>query len=99
MTLAGKSMVEGTTIDYIDFEEEKARLWQRAYSEVKRLLILKGLENQRVELPNCAMMKSVTLEMPDVLVLEDGNGKHDYGEYFEDDSLFEVYEGLMQLWF
>lgn len=92
-------MAEGTTIDYIDFEEEKAKLWQRAYSEIKSLLILKGLVNQHVELPNCAMMKSVSLLRPDVLVLEDRNGKHDYAEYFEDDSLFEVYEGLVQLWF
>lgn len=90
-------MVEGTTIDYIDFEEEKAKLWQRAYSEIKRILILKGLANQRVELPNCEMMKSVTLESPDVLVLEDSYGRYGYAEYFDDDSLFDVYKGLMQL--
>ena len=92
-------MVDEMTTDYIDFEEEKAKLWQRAYSEIKRILILKELANRRVELPNCEIMKSVTIESPDVLVLEDRNGKHDYAEYFEDDSLFEVYESLMQLWF
>lgn len=97
MFLAGKSMADETTIDYIDFEEEKAKLWQRAYSEVKRLLILKGWANQRVELPNCETIKSVTLELPDVLVLENNYGRNDYAEFFEDDNLFEVYEGLVQL--
>ena len=96
MTIAGKTMAEDTTIDYIDFEEEKAKLWQRAYSEIKRILILKGLANQRVELPNCKMIKSITLELPDILVMENSYGRYDYAEFFEDDNLFEVYEGLVQ---
>ena len=97
MILAGKSMADETTIDYIDFEEEKAKLWQRAYSEIKRILTLKGWANQRVELPNCETIKSVTLESSDVLVLENHYGRYDYAEFFKDDYLFEVYEALVQL--
>lgn len=83
--------------DYIDFEDAQAKLWQLAYSEIKRILILKDLVNQRVELPNCEMMRSVTLETPDVLVLENSYGRYDYAEFFEDESLFEVYKGVIQL--
>lgn len=84
-------------LDFIDFEEEKTKLWRMAYSEIKRILILKGLANQRIELPNNCFIKSVTLELPDVLLLEDVYGKNDFAEYFEDDKLFEVYDSLMQL--
>ena len=90
-------MADKDKSDYIDFEEAQAKLWQMAYSEIKRILTLKGLVNQRVELPNCEMMRSVTLESPDVLVLENRYGRYDYAEFFEDDSLFEVYKGLVQL--
>lgn len=90
-------MANKNKFDYIDFEEAQTKLWQLAYSEIKRILALKGLENQRVELPNCETIKSVTLELPDVLVLENNYGRNDYAEFFEDDNLFEVYEGLVQL--
>lgn len=86
-----------TELDFIDFEEEKAKLWQLAYSEIKHILIQKGLANQRVELLNNGLIKSVTLELPDVLLLEDAYGKNDFAEHFEDDILFEVYDSLMQL--
>lgn len=90
-------MANKTKSDYIDFEEEQTKLWQLAYSEIKRILILKNLTNQRVELPNCETMKSVTFETPDVLILENTYGRSDYAEFFEDDSLFEVYRGLKRL--
>lgn len=92
-------MAEETNTDYIDFEEEKAKLWQRAYFGIKCTLILKGLANQRVELPNSETMKSVVLELPDVLVLEDSYGRCGYAEFFEDDDLFDVYKEVMQLRF
>lgn len=90
-------MANKNKFDYIDFEEAQTKLWQLAYSEIKRILALKGLKNQRVELPNCETMKSVTLESPDVLILEDCYGRYDYAEFFKDDYLFEVYKGLIQL--
>lgn len=90
-------MGKNTKHDFIDFEEEKAKLWKLAYSEIKRILILKGMENQRVELPYNGPIHSVKLEMPDVIVLEDIYGKNEYAECFEDDFLFEVYNRLIQL--
>lgn len=90
-------MKNNTELDFIDFEEEKARLWMLAYSEIKQILILKGLENQQVELPSNGLIQSVKLELPDVIVLEDIYGRKDYAECFEDDYLFEVYNRLIQL--
>jgi len=81
-------------LDFIDFEEEKAKLWMLAYSEIKRILLLKGLVNQRVELPSNGLIRSVKLDLPDVIVLEDIYGRNDYAECFEDDYLFEVYNSL-----
>lgn len=89
-------MIEETVADYIDFEEEKAKLWQLAYSEIKRLIIQNGWINQRIELPNNGVVKSVTLELPSVLILEDNYGNCDNAESFEDDALFEVYYKLKQ---
>ena len=85
-----------TELDFIDFEEEKAKLWQLAYSEIKRILILKDLVNQRVELPDNGHINSVKLELPDILLLEDTYGRIDFAESFDDDKLFEVYYRLMQ---
>lgn len=82
---------------YIDFEEEKAKLWQLAFSEIKHILTMKGLANRRVELPYYGVIHSVKLELPDVLSLEDVNGRNDFAENFEDEYLFEVYDRLMQL--
>ena len=90
-------MKNNTELDFIDFEEEKARLWMLAYSEIKQILILKGLENLQVELPSNGLIQSVKLELPDVIVLEDIYGRNDYAECFEDDYLFEVYNRLIQL--
>lgn len=90
-------MGKNTEHDFIDFEEEKAKLWKLAYSEIKRILLLKGMENQRVELPHDGLIHSVKLEMPDVIVLEDIYGRNEYAECFEDDFLFEVYNRLIQL--
>lgn len=87
-------MTEETVADYIDFEEEKAKLWRLAYSEIKRLIIQKSWANQRIELPNNGVVKSVTLEFPGILILEDNYGNYDYAESFEDDTLFEVYYQL-----
>ncbi len=84
-------------LDFIDFEEEKAKLWMLAYSEIKRILLLKGLVNQRVELPSNGLIVYVKLELPDVLLLEDAYGQNDYAEYFDDDKLFEVYNKLKHL--
>ena len=88
------NMKNGNELDFIDFEEEKAKLWKLAYSEIKRILLLKGLANQRVELPNNGLIQSVKLDLPDVIVLEDIYGRNDYAECFEDDYLFEVYNSL-----
>lgn len=88
-------MTSKTKFDFIDFEEEKVKLWQKAYSEIKHILILKGFENQRVELHREEIVHCVKLELPDILVLEDIFGKNDYAENFEDDKLFEVYNGLI----
>lgn len=90
-------MKNGIELDFIDFEEEKAKLWELAYSEIKRILLLKGLVNQRVELPSNGLIQSVKLELPDVIVLEDIYGRNDYAECFEDDYLFEVYNKLKHL--
>ena len=90
-------MEKDTELVFIDFEEEKAKLWKLAYSEIKRILLLKGLANQRVELPGNGIIDSVKLELPDVLFLEDVLGKYDFAEHFEDDILFEAYNRLMQL--
>ena len=84
-----------TELDFIDFEEEKAKLWKLAYSEIKRILLLKKLVNQQVELPNNGLINSVKLELPDVLLLEDIYGRNDYAECFDDDYLFEVYNSLI----
>ena len=89
-------MENDTELDYIDFEEEKAKLWKMAYSEIKRILLLKGLVNQRVELPCNGLSYGIILELPDVIVLEDSYGRKDYAECFEDDYLFEAYKGLVQ---
>jgi hypothetical protein len=89
-----ENMEKDTELDFIDFEEEKAKLWKLAYSEIKRILLLKGLANQRVELPNNGLIQSVKLDLPDVIVLEDIYGRNDYAECFEDDYLFEVYNSL-----
>lgn len=90
-------MKNGNELDFIDFEEEKAKLWMLAYSEIKRILLLKGLVNQRVELPSNGLIVNVKLELPDVLLLEDAYGKKDFAEYFDDDKLFEVYNKLKHL--
>jgi len=90
-------MKNGNELDFIDFEEEKAKLWMLAYSEIKRILLLKGLVNQRVELPSNGLIVYVKLELPDVLLLEDAYGQNDYAEYFDDDKLFEVYNKLKHL--
>lgn len=90
-------MKNGNELDFIDFEEEKAKLWMLAYSEIKRILLLKGLVNQRVELPSNGLIVYVKLELPDVLLLEDAYGKNDYAECFDDDKLFEVYNKLKHL--
>ena len=90
-------MKNGIELDFIDFEEEKAKLWELAYSEIKRILIQKGLANQRVELPSNGLIVYVKLELPDVLLLEDAYCQNDYAEYFDDDKLFEVYNRLIQL--
>ena len=87
-------MKNGNELDFIDFEEEKAKLWMLAYSEIKRILLLKGLVNQRVELPCNGLIRSVKLDLPDVIFLEDIYGRNDYAECFEDDYLFEVYNSL-----
>ena len=89
-----ENMEKDTELDFIDFEEEKAKLWKLAYSEIKRILLLKGLVNQRVELPSNGLIQSVKLDLPDVIVLEDIYGRNDYAECFEDDYLFEVYNSL-----
>lgn len=89
-------MENDTELDFIDFEEEKAKLWKLAYSEIKRILLLKGLANQRVELPSNGLIQSIKLELPDVIIIEDINGRTDYAECFEDDYLFEVYKWLIQ---
>ena len=88
-------MTEEIAIDFIDFEEEKAKLWKLAYSEIKRILLLKGLANQRVELSSNGLIQSVKLDLPDVIVLEDIYGRNDYAECFDDDYLFEVYNSLI----
>lgn len=90
-------MSEESTIAYIDFEEEKAKLWRLAYSEIIRIIMLRGLANQRIELSDYGMMKSVMLELPNVLILEDNNGNCNFAECFIDDALFEVYEQLIRL--
>lgn len=90
-------MKNGNELDFIDFEEEKAKLWKLAYSEIKRILLQKGLVNQRVELPSNGLIVYVKLELPDVLLLEDAYGQNDYAEYFDDDKLFEVYNKLKHL--
>ncbi len=90
-------MKNGNELDFIDFEEEKAKLWMLAYSEIKRILLLKGLVNQRVDLPNNGLIVYVKLELPDVLLLEDASGQNDYAECFDDDKLFEVYNRLKHL--
>ena len=92
-----ENMEKDTELDYIDFEEEKAKLWKLAYSEIKRILLQKGLVNQRVELPSNGLIVYVKLELPDVLLLEDAYGQNDYAECFDDDKLFEVYNRLIQL--
>ena len=89
-------MEKDTELDFIDFEEEKAKLWKLAYSEIKRILLLKGLVNQRVELPSNGLIQSVKLDLPDVIVLEDIYGRNDYAECFEDDYLLEAYKRLIQ---
>lgn len=89
-------MKNDTELDFIDFEEEKARLWMLAYSKIKQILILKGVENQRVELPSDGLIHSVKLELPDVIILKDICGRIDYAECFEDDILFDVYNKLIQ---
>ena len=86
-----------TVFEYIDFDEEKAKLWQLAYSEIKRILVLRGMVNQRVELPGDGLIHNIKLELPDILIVEDNYGRNDYVEYFEDNYLFEVYKGLIQL--
>lgn len=91
-----ENMEKDTELDFIDFEEEKAKLWKLAYSEIKRILLLKGLVNQRVELPSNGLIQSVKLDLPDVIVLEDIYGRNDYAECFEDDYLFEAYKRLIQ---
>ncbi len=90
-------MKNGNELDFIDFEEEKAKLWELAYSEIKRILLLKGLVNQQVELHCNGLVHSVKLELPNVLIIEDVYGRNDYAEGFEDDTLFEVYNRLIQL--
>ena len=77
-------MKNGNELDFIDFEEEKAKLWMLAYSEIKRILLLKGLVNQRVELPSNGLIVYVKLELPDVLLLEDAYGKKDFAEYYSE---------------
>ena len=89
-----ENMEKDTELDYIDFEEEKAKLWKLAYSEIKRILLLKGLANQRVELSSNGLIQSVKLDLPDVIVLEDIYGRNDYAECFEDNYIFEVYNSL-----
>lgn len=89
-------MENDTDLDFIDFEEEKAKLWKSAYSEIKRILILKSMVNHQVELPYNGLVHSVKLELPDVLIIEDVYGRYDYAEYFEDDYLFEAYKRLIQ---
>ena len=88
-------MTEEIATDYIDFEEEKAKLWQLAYSEIKRIIELKGWNHQRVELPKGGQTKSIVLEMPDVLLFEDCYGNWDYCETFKDDVMFETYNMLV----
>ena len=90
-----ENMEKDTELDYIDFEEEKAKLWKLAYSEIKRILLLKGLANQRVELSSNGLIQSVKLDLPDVIVLEDIYGRNDYAECFDDDYLFEAYNSLI----
>lgn len=87
-------MENGTKLDFIDFEEEKAKLWQIAYSEIKRIIVQKGLENQRIELPNECAVQYAILELPDVLLFVDHCGNCYYAESFEDDVMFDVYKGL-----
>lgn len=89
-------MTEEIAIDFIDFEEEKAKLWQLAYSKIKRIIELKGWNNQRIELPNGGgFIKSIVLESPDVLLFEDHYGNWDYCETFKDDVMFETYDLLV----
>ncbi len=90
-------MEKNSEPDFIDFEEEKAKLWKLAYSEIKRILLLKGMANQQVELQNNGQILSVKLELPDVIIIEDIYGHNDYAECFEDDYLFEVYNRLIQI--
>ena len=89
-------MENNTKLDFIDFEEEKAKLWRRAYSEIKHIIVQKGLVNQRIELPNERAVQYVILELPDVLLFIDHGGNCDYTESFEDDVLFDVYKGLFE---
>ena len=75
-------MENGNKLDFIDFEEEKAKLWKLAYSEIKRILLLKGLANQRIELPNECAIQYAILELPDVLLFADHCGNCYYAESF-----------------
>ena len=87
-------MVEDTTIDYIDFEEEKAKLWQRAYSGIRRIIEQKDLVSHHIGLPCDSYIRFVVLESSEARMFEDCNGNYDYCESFEDDVLFEVYSEL-----
>ncbi len=78
----------------INIEEELSAIWQRIYVDIVHYVLTQGLKNQEIKLNNC-LIKSLFVDIDNILLLTDYNGNTNFAENYEDPVLYEVYNTLI----